>query len=161
MTPVRRPRTGAGSVRSGRTRAPSGNGRVAAGYARARSVSHRVRGVPAVARRARRCLPRALRRNVADSAEISAAPLPLQSDPKSTSRTSKGDGWNARRLGGASDSIARPMEIAVSSEAPQADVTAFAVCDPVGDLPDLDPRLGGLVDTGELKGTAGATCVLH
>src|SRR5206468_3449733 len=43
----------------------------------------------------------------------------------------------------------------------EADVTAFAVSDPVSALPDLDPRLGGLVESGEITGTAGSTCVLH
>jgi leucyl aminopeptidase len=53
------------------------------------------------------------------------------------------------------------MEIAVTSAPADADVTAFAVLDPVGDFPDLDPRLAGLAESGELSGTAGATCVLH
>ena len=53
------------------------------------------------------------------------------------------------------------MEIAASSGPVEADVTAFAVLDPVGELPDLDPRLRALVDSGEIQGTAGATCVLH
>jgi leucyl aminopeptidase len=53
------------------------------------------------------------------------------------------------------------MEIAASSGPVEADVTAFAVLDPVGELPDLDPRLQALVDSGEIQGTAGATCVLH
>src|SRR5438876_9129179 len=53
------------------------------------------------------------------------------------------------------------MEIAVTSGAAQADVTAFAVTDPVGALPDLDPRLAGLVDSDELRGTSGSTLVLH
>ena len=53
------------------------------------------------------------------------------------------------------------MEIAVTAGAADADVTAFAVLDPAGDLPDLDPRLAALVASGEIRGTAGATCVLH
>ena len=53
------------------------------------------------------------------------------------------------------------MEIAATSGAPQADVTAFAVLDPVGAVPDLDPRLAELARSGDMRGTAGATCVLH
>jgi leucyl aminopeptidase len=53
------------------------------------------------------------------------------------------------------------MEIAASAGAAEADVTAFAVLDPVGRLPDLDPRLPALVESGEMTGVAGATCVLH
>jgi leucyl aminopeptidase len=53
------------------------------------------------------------------------------------------------------------MEIAVTSGPADADVTAFAVLDPVGVLPDLDPRLAGLAESGELSGAAGSTCVLH
>jgi leucyl aminopeptidase len=53
------------------------------------------------------------------------------------------------------------MEIAVTPDADGADLTAFAVFDPVGAAPDLDPRLPALVDAGEIKGEAGATCVLH
>jgi leucyl aminopeptidase len=53
------------------------------------------------------------------------------------------------------------MEIAVTSGAAGADVTAFAVLDPVESLPDLDPRLPGLLEAGEIKGAAGSTCVLH
>jgi leucyl aminopeptidase len=53
------------------------------------------------------------------------------------------------------------MEIAAAPEAAEADLTAFAVLDPVGEVPDLDPRLRGLVESGEVKGEAGATCVLH
>ena len=40
-------------------------------------------------------------------------------------------------------------------------MTAFAVADPVGALPDLDPRLAHLTESGELQGTSGATSVLH
>jgi leucyl aminopeptidase len=53
------------------------------------------------------------------------------------------------------------MEIAAAPEAAEADLTAFAVLDPVGGVPALDPRLPGLVESGEVKGEAGATCVLH
>ncbi len=53
------------------------------------------------------------------------------------------------------------MEIDLSRGAPDAAVTAFAVADPPGKLPDLDPRLARLVEAGEVRGTAGATCVLH
>jgi leucyl aminopeptidase len=53
------------------------------------------------------------------------------------------------------------MEIAAGSGTVAVDVTAFAVLDPVGALPDLDPRLPGLVDSGEITATPGATCVLH
>jgi leucyl aminopeptidase len=53
------------------------------------------------------------------------------------------------------------MEIAAGSGAVEADLTAFAVLDPIERLPDLDPRLPGLVESGEIRGTAGATCVLH
>ena len=53
------------------------------------------------------------------------------------------------------------MEIDLSSEAPGGAVTAFAVADPVGALPDLDPRLAHLTESGELQGTSGATSVLH
>jgi leucyl aminopeptidase len=53
------------------------------------------------------------------------------------------------------------MEIAVTSEGAQAEVTAYAVCDPPGRQQDLDPRLPTLVESGEISGRAGATCVLH
>jgi leucyl aminopeptidase len=53
------------------------------------------------------------------------------------------------------------VEIDLSSEAPGSAVTAFAVTDPPNGLPDLDPRLPGLAESGEIRGTAGATCVLH
>src|SRR4249920_587650 len=53
------------------------------------------------------------------------------------------------------------MEIAASSGTVEADVTAFAVLDPVEALPDLDPRLPSLLEEGEIRGAAGATCVLH
>jgi leucyl aminopeptidase len=53
------------------------------------------------------------------------------------------------------------MEIAAAPEAAEADLTAFAVFDPVGDVPALDPRLPELVESGEVRGEAGATCVLH
>ena len=53
------------------------------------------------------------------------------------------------------------MEIAAGPEAAEADLTAFAVLDPVGSPPDLDPRLRTLAESGELTGAAGATCVLH
>jgi leucyl aminopeptidase len=53
------------------------------------------------------------------------------------------------------------MEIAASSGAVEADVTAFAVFDPVESIPDLDARLAGLVQSGEITGAAGSTCVLH
>jgi leucyl aminopeptidase len=53
------------------------------------------------------------------------------------------------------------MEIAVTSGPADADVTAFAVLDPADALPDLDPRLAGLAESGELSGAAGSTCVLH
>jgi leucyl aminopeptidase len=53
------------------------------------------------------------------------------------------------------------MEIAASSGTVEADVTAFAVLDPVEALPELDPRLLDLVDSGEITGAAGSTCVLH
>jgi leucyl aminopeptidase len=53
------------------------------------------------------------------------------------------------------------MEIAVTSGRAQADLTAFAVTDPIPALPDLDPRLAGLVESGEIQGKAGSTCVLH
>jgi leucyl aminopeptidase len=53
------------------------------------------------------------------------------------------------------------VEIDLSPEAPGGAVTAFAVADPVGALTDLDPRLAPLVESGELKGSSGATAVLH
>ena len=53
------------------------------------------------------------------------------------------------------------MEIAVTAGPAEADVFAFAVLDPPRDLPDLDPRLAGLAESGELSGAAGSTCVLH
>ena len=53
------------------------------------------------------------------------------------------------------------MEIAAAPEAAEADLTAFAVLDPVGEVPALDPRLPALVESSELKGDAGATCILH
>jgi leucyl aminopeptidase len=53
------------------------------------------------------------------------------------------------------------MEIAAGSGTVEADVTAFAVADPVAALPDLDPRLGGLAESGEITGSAGSTCILH
>jgi len=53
------------------------------------------------------------------------------------------------------------MEITSGSGPVEPDVTAFAVLDPVEALPDLDPRLPALVESGELQGAAGATCVLH
>lgn len=53
------------------------------------------------------------------------------------------------------------MEIDLSSEAPGGAVTAFAVADPVGAVPDLDLRLAHLVESGELNGAPGATAVLH
>src|SRR5262245_10621848 len=53
------------------------------------------------------------------------------------------------------------MEIAAAPEAAEADLTAFAVLDPVGEVPALDPRLPALVESGELKGEAGTTCVVH
>ena len=53
------------------------------------------------------------------------------------------------------------MEIAAGSGTVEADVTAFAVSDPASALPDLDPRLGSLVESGEITGTAGSTCVVH
>jgi leucyl aminopeptidase len=53
------------------------------------------------------------------------------------------------------------VEIDLSSEAPEAAVTAFAVTDPAGSLPDLDPRLKDLAGSGELRGTSGATTVIH
>jgi leucyl aminopeptidase len=50
----------------------------------------------------------------------------------------------------------------VTSAGPQADVVAFAVLDPVGDLPTwLDPRLRALADAGEIRGESGATLVLR
>jgi leucyl aminopeptidase len=53
------------------------------------------------------------------------------------------------------------MEIAAAPEAAEADLTAFAVLDPVGEVPPLDPRLQSLLESGEVNGEAGATCVLH
>ncbi len=53
------------------------------------------------------------------------------------------------------------MEIAVTAGDAQADVTAFAVFDPVEGLPEVDPRLQALVESGEITGAAGATAVLH
>jgi len=53
------------------------------------------------------------------------------------------------------------MEIDLISGPADADVTAFAVLDPVGTIPDLDPRLAGLARAGEINGAAGSTCVLH
>ncbi len=53
------------------------------------------------------------------------------------------------------------MEIAAGSGTVEADVIAFAVLDPVEDLPDVDTRLGALADSGEISGVAGSTCVLH
>ena len=51
------------------------------------------------------------------------------------------------------------MEIAVTKSPVQADTTAFAVLDPVESL--ADPRLGPLLDAGEVSGASGATAVLH
>ena len=53
------------------------------------------------------------------------------------------------------------MEIDASAGAAEADVAAFAVFDPPATPPDLDPRLPGLVDSGEITGASGSTCVLH
>jgi leucyl aminopeptidase len=53
------------------------------------------------------------------------------------------------------------VEIDLRSEAPGSAVTAFAVTDPPGALPDPDRGLEHLVESGELRGTAGATAVLH
>jgi leucyl aminopeptidase len=53
------------------------------------------------------------------------------------------------------------MEIAAGSGIVEADLTAFAVFDPVASVPGLDPRLGGLAESGEIEGAAGSTCVLH
>ena len=53
------------------------------------------------------------------------------------------------------------MEIDASAGAAGADVSAYAVFDPPGPPPDLDPRLLALVDSGEITGTSGSTCVLH
>jgi leucyl aminopeptidase len=53
------------------------------------------------------------------------------------------------------------MEIAAGSGTIEAEVTSFAVLGPAESLPDLDPRLGGLVEAGEITGAAGSTCVLH
>jgi leucyl aminopeptidase len=53
------------------------------------------------------------------------------------------------------------MNVEVASSPPQADVLAFAVVDPVGTLPDLDPRLARLAETGELNSGTGRTTVLH
>jgi leucyl aminopeptidase len=53
------------------------------------------------------------------------------------------------------------MEIEVIAGPAQADVFAFAVLDPPGALPDLDPRLAELAESGQIEGAAGSTCVLH
>jgi leucyl aminopeptidase len=53
------------------------------------------------------------------------------------------------------------MEIDLISGPANADVTAFAVLDPVGTIPDLDSRLADLAQAGEISGRAGSTCVLH
>ncbi len=57
------------------------------------------------------------------------------------------------------------MEIAVvakQSDLAEVDVIGFAVFDPVGRVPSgLDPRLDRLVESGELRGASGNTCVLH
>jgi leucyl aminopeptidase len=53
------------------------------------------------------------------------------------------------------------VEIDLSAEAPESAMTAFAVADPPNALPQLDARLPGLLESGEIEGTAGATCVLH
>jgi leucyl aminopeptidase len=53
------------------------------------------------------------------------------------------------------------MEIVVTAGPAEADAFAFAVLDPPGDLPDLDPRLAGLAEAGEISGEANRTCVLH
>jgi leucyl aminopeptidase len=53
------------------------------------------------------------------------------------------------------------MDIDVIAAPAGADVTAFAVLDPPGALPDLDQRLPQLVEAGEITGKAGTTCVLH
>ena len=42
------------------------------------------------------------------------------------------------------------MEIAAGSGTVKADITAFAVLDPVAALPELDQRLPSLVESGEL-----------
>ena len=53
------------------------------------------------------------------------------------------------------------MEIIASSGAVEAELTAFAVPAPVEELPALDPRLLNLVESGEITGEVGSTCVLH
>src|SRR5439155_21819118 len=57
------------------------------------------------------------------------------------------------------------MEIAVvpaHSEPVDAETIGFAIFDPLGELPaELDPRLQGLAESGELDGGPGSTCVLH
>jgi leucyl aminopeptidase len=56
------------------------------------------------------------------------------------------------------------MEIAaLEQSAPvEAEVIGFAVFDPVGNLPaELDARFAALVESGELRGSNGSTCVLH
>jgi leucyl aminopeptidase len=53
------------------------------------------------------------------------------------------------------------VEIDLRLGASEAAVTAFAVTEPVGALPDLDPRLRHLAESGELRGTPGAASVLH
>src|SRR5262249_26855302 len=79
-----------------------------------------------------------------------------------SSRAGRSDHARVQRIGRpGSGSIARAMEIAAASGPVEADVTAFAVLHPVAGLPDLDPRLAALAESGELEGTAGATCVLH
>ena len=53
------------------------------------------------------------------------------------------------------------MEIDLISGPANADVTAFAVLDPIGTIPDLDTRLAALAQAGEISGEAGSTCVVH
>ena len=53
------------------------------------------------------------------------------------------------------------MEVALTARASEDGLVAFAVADPPGRLPELDSRLPGLSESGELRGSAGATTVLH
>ncbi len=53
------------------------------------------------------------------------------------------------------------MDIEVLASPPGADVLAFAVLDPTGQLTDVDPRFARMAETGELRAESGQTTVLH
>jgi hypothetical protein len=49
----------------------------------------------------------------------------------------------------------------VTASTPATDLLAFVVTEPADKLPDLDARLATLVESGQIGGAAGSTCVLH